>query len=276
MNFENKQDEKIVEEVMNLLNVRYECHKYFNDGACSKVILLNNKYLIKQNDAIEVEELFYKYNKIDMFQKLIYVEPSYRYIVYGFVEGETMGEVDNPQDVITKVVKIANSYADYDKEGFGYYEEKVNTWEEFLESEIQASSKNVKEYIKDNKEVFDCINILKKYDFKKKVLHGDFGTHNFIKKDKKFVGVIDPQTVIGDKLYDILFAIVSNVDILNSVTLEKLEVIINEEKEKIYSMLMIVLYSRISRCLKYHREDIDAYMNYWNYLKIKKEEYVNA
>lgn len=276
MNFENKQDEKIVEEVMNLLNVRYECHKYFNDGACSKVILLNNKYLIKQNEAIEVEELFYKYNKIDMFQKLIYVEPSYRYIVYGFVEGETMGEVDNPQDVITKVVKIANSYADYDKEGFGYYEEKVNTWEEFLESEIQASSKNVKEYIKDNKEVFDCINILKKYDFKKKVLHGDFGTHNFIKKDKKFVGVIDPQTVIGDKLYDILFAIVSNVDILNSVTLEKLEVIINEEKEKIYSMLMIVLYSRISRCLKYHREDINDYMEYWNYLKIKKEEYVNA
>ena len=29
-------------------------------------------------------------------------------------------------------------------------------------------------------------------------------------------GVIDPDTVIGDPLYDILFAIVSNVDILNT------------------------------------------------------------
>ena len=38
--------------------------------------------------------------------------------------------------------------------------------------------------------------------------------------------------------------------------------------------LVIVLYSRISRCLKYHKEDIDIYMNYWRYLENKKSNYL--
>lgn len=114
-----------------------------------------------------------------------------------------------------------------------------------------------------------CINKLDKYSFTKKVLHGDFGTHNFIQRDGLLVGVIDPQTVLGDALYDTLFAIVSNVDILQTITLENLYSLIKEEKEKIYCMLVVVLYSRISRCLKYHKEDIDIYMRFYNSL-IKK------
>ena len=91
--------------------------------------------------------------------------------------------------------------------------------------------------------------------------------HNFIQKEGKLVGVIDPQTVLGDSLYDILFAIVSNVDILQSVTLEDIYNLIEEDNEKIYAMLVIVLYSRISRCLKYHKQDINVYMDFYNNLQ---------
>ena len=100
--------------------------------------------------------------------------------------------------------------------------------------------------------------------FDKKLLHGDFGTHNFIENNGKFVGIIDPQAIIGDPLYDILFALCSNVSLLNTYTLDELYLIINEPKEKIKSLLIVVLYSRISRALKYHPNDIPAYLEYFN------------
>ena len=46
---ENEKDKKIIQEILEKLNETYIEHKYFTDGADSRVILLNNKYLIKQN-----------------------------------------------------------------------------------------------------------------------------------------------------------------------------------------------------------------------------------
>lgn len=269
--FDNTEDEIIVNEVLSVLNVKYEKHKYFNDGAVSRVILLNDKYLIKQNKNLLSEIEFFKHNNIDMFQKLLYVEPNNTYLVYSFVEGKPMNDVSDPLDTINKVLKVTSSYTTYNKEGYGYFLQLVDSWDSFLRSEIEHSSRNTKDYISNPSLVNKCLDSLKKYKFTKKVIHGDFGTHNFIEKDGKLVGFIDPDTVIGDPLYDTLFAIVSNVDILQTITLESLYDLINEEKEKIYSMLVITLFSRISRCLKYHKEDIDIYMNYYNYLKGDKE-----
>ena len=268
MDFINKEDEKIINEILDVLNIKYEKHKYFNDGVSSKVILLNEKYLIKQNEriALEGEVEFFKYNKGDLLQKIIYVHLDYKYVIYEFIEGSTMKNVEDPKDTINKLLKIVSDYSIYDKEGYGYFDEKVNDFNLFLESEVEESSKNIKEYISDRSLVNKCLDILKKYNFEKKIIHGDFGTHNFIQKDGKLVGVIDPQTVIGDSLYDILFAIVSNVDLLQSVTLEDIYNLINEDNEKVYAMLVVTLYSRISRCLKYHKEDIDIYMNFYNSL----------
>lgn len=276
MNIANKNDERIVKEVLENLNLKYECHKYFNDGVSSRVLLLNNKYLIKQNTALalEAEVEFLKLNTGDMIQKIIYVDPEYKYVVYGFMEGNTMKDVKDVDDTIEKLLNIVNSYKKYDKKGYGYYDELVDTWEEFLLSEIEESSKNIKEYIPNNELAVDCVTLLRKYPFEKKIIHGDFGTHNFIENNSKLTGIIDPQSVLGDPLYDILFAFVSNVDILQEITLERLDYLLNEDKEKIYAMLVIVLYSRISRCLKYHKEDIDIYMNYWRYLENKKSNYL--
>lgn len=276
MNIENKNDERIINEVLEILNLKYENHKYFNDGACSRVILLNDEYLIKQNNPtlLKGEIEFLSLNKQELLQKIIYVHPNYEYAVYSFIKGNTMKRVINVDDTINKLVKIVNSYKEYNKGKYGYFEEQVNSWNEFLLDEVNSSGKNLKEYIPKNELVIDCITYLKKYSFKKKILHGDFGTHNFIEKDNKLVGIIDPEPVLGDSLYDILFAFVSNVDILKNITLERLETLLDEDIKKVYSMFVIVLYSRISRCLKYHKEDIDIYMNYWKYLESKKSNYL--
>ena len=122
--------------------------------------------------------------------------------------------------------------------------------------------------IPSKEKALESIKILEKYPFSKKLIHGDFGTHNFIQSSqtKLLSGIIDPMTVIGDPLYDILFAFASNVQILNTLTLDKICKLVNEPKEKVSALLLIILYSRISRCLKYHPEDINSYLKWWNKL----------
>lgn len=199
-----------------------------------------------------------------MFQKIIYIHPKYEFVVYKFINGETMKQVKNVDDTIKKLLNIIKTYNNFNGDGFGYLNEETSSWTRFLKDEITYSSFNLTQYIPDKKIVNQCVEVLENYSFEKKLLHGDFGTHNFIQENGKLVGVIDPMPVIGDSLYDFLFAIVSNVDTLSKISLEKLYDLTGEPKEKIKAMLTIVLYCRISRCLKYHPNDIDIYINFWN------------
>lgn len=265
MNLDNKKDEEIVNKLLNILSIHYECHKYFNNGVSSKVILLNNKYLIKQNTklALQAEIEFLILNNSIYFQEIIYVDPNYEFVVYKFIAGDIMRTVEDVDDTIEKIIDITSNYKNYTKDGFGYLNEEVISWSQFLTDEIKYSSSNITHYIPTPQLVYNCIKTLEKYPFEKKLLHGDFGTHNFIKQAGKLIGIIDPMPVIGDPLYDLLFAIVSNIDILSNITLEKIYSLVNEPKEKIKALLTLVLYSRISRCLKYNPNDIDIYMNFW-------------
>jgi len=264
----NDKDLKIIDKLLKILTEDYKSHKYFNTGASSTVFVLNDKYLIKQNTKLilKAEIEFLKHNNSELFQKIVYIDPKYEFVVYQFIEGETMHNVENIYDTLKKLIDITQNYISYNKDCFGYVNEEVSTWSKFLKDETTYSSLNLKQYIPTKKIVNKCIEILEKYPFDKKLLHGDFGTHNFIQQNGELVGVIDPMPVIGDYLYDLLFAVVSNIDILSNVSLDLLHSLISEPEEKIDAMLAIVLYCRISRCLKYHPEDIDIYINFWNKL----------
>lgn len=261
-----QKDKKIMNFLLNHLHEDYKNHKYLNIGVSNKVILLNDNYLIKQNTKLilQAEIEFLKLNNLDMFQEIIYVDPKYEFVVYKFIPGETMKHVDDVQDTIQKIVSIAKSYNDCSLDGFGYLNEETSSWSRFLKDEVTYSSLNLKDLIPNRKVVNKCINILEDYPFDKKLLHGDFGTHNFIQDDGKLVGVIDPMPVIGDYLYDLLFAVVSNVEILSAVFLEDIYSLVDEPAEKVKALLTVVLYCRISRCLKYHPDDVDTYMQFWN------------
>lgn len=272
-NFSNEQDKKIVETFLSLNNLKYETHKYFTDGASSRVILLNNEYLIKQNSAValEAEVEFLKristISKIsNYFQKIVYVDPEYKFVVYNFINGNVMKNPENPKKIVSFLLDITSNLPTYEKEGFGYLGEETKTWVDFLKEEIKYSSENVPENICENGFVFKAAENLENFKFTKKLLHGDFGTHNFIEVDGNFVGVIDPMPIAGDSMYDLLFGICSNVKLLSSFSLEELLTITNDPKEKIKNLLIVVLYSRISRCLKYHPKDLNIYLNYINKL----------
>lgn len=126
-------------------------------------------------------------------------------------------------------------------------------------SDCQPSYNLIKIFNIDN----ECL-ILSKYKFEKKIIHGDFGSHNFLVKNNKLSGVIDPETIIGDSLYDILFSICSNPSILKCYSLNDIFNIIKEPKEKIISLFKIVLFARITRTYHHHNHDVEFYVNYYN------------
>ena len=255
---------EFINKVCKALNIKYESHKFFNDGVSSKVMLINNKYLVKENTIEELkgEVLYLNDNVCDIMQKVIYIDKDYMYVVFDFIQGNVMRDVVNVKDLIEKLCKVVSNYKETSINGYGYMDDIKDSWKEFLLDEI-SSCDNLKEYISSSEYVKKCIDNLENYPFIKSIIHGDFGTHNFIENEGKLVGIIDPQAVLGDPLYDLLFAIVSNVDILSTLTLEDIYSLSNDNNSKIHDLLVVVLYSRISRCLKYHPNDIDIYMNFW-------------
>lgn len=264
----SENDLKIIQIILNEFNEKYISHKHFTDGAYSKVLLLNNKYLIKQSNilALKAEIEFLKLNKNEHMQKILYIDKKYDFVVYEFIHGEIMKDLSDIsiKELTKTIVDLVSKYPNYSSNTFGYFNEQVYSWSEFLISEVNHSSENIKEYIPDNTLVLHMIKELEKYPFETKLLHGDFGTHNFVKKDGKLIGIIDPMPIIGDPIYDILFAFVSNINIIYNLQLEEIYKLINEDNRKILLMLIVVMYCRISRCLKYHKKDITKYMEIWN------------
>ena len=258
-----------IEELSRILNLDKNNIKIkeFKNGTMSKVFLINEKYILKSNNQTQLkcEVEFLKSCKNQLFSKLIYVDSAFKFIIYLYIEGNDMKNVYNPKEVITKLYEVVSTYSSATKLGYGYADEIMDTWDSFINNEIIHSSLDLTNRYNINK-AKNAKGILKKYTFVKKILHGDFGTHNFIENDSKFVGIIDPQTVYGDYLYDFLFAIVSNVDLIKSITIDEIVNLVKEDKEKVKAMYTVVLYSRISRCLKYHKEDIDIYNKYWDAL----------
>ena len=189
---ENEKDKKIIHEVLEKLHESYVEHKYFTDGADSRVILLNNKYLIKQNTvaSIKAEIEFFENTFSTFFQELVYYPPNFEFVVYKFISGKPMKKITSSKEIISKVLEISKSFSKTSKPGFGYLGEAFDSWSEFLLHEA-FHRPNIDDI--DKQIVEDAIKTLENYPFEKKLIHGDFGTHNFIENNGKFVGIIVPQ-----------------------------------------------------------------------------------
>ena len=84
---QNEKDIRIINQILVQLSETYIEHKYFTDGVDSKVILLNNKYLIKQNNinSIKAEIEFLENTFSTFFQEIVYYPTNLEYIVYTFI-----------------------------------------------------------------------------------------------------------------------------------------------------------------------------------------------
>ncbi len=254
-----------IDEVCTNLNIKYSRHKYFHDGTSSKIILLNDIYIIKiaNETQLKAEATFAETYQNPMLQKAAYIKPNFEYIVYIYIPGDVMHTVLNFDDLASSIKQIVSSYKRYLGPEFGYISRPSNSWTEFLKKEVDEKSEYLPDEFNFKDAVYDAINELDKYPFEKKLIHGDFGTHNFIERDEKFVGAIDPIPIAGDSTYDLIYALVSNVDLLPYVSIDYLTGYTGEPKNKVVALFKVILYCRICKCAKYNKEWLDAYLDLW-------------
>lgn len=243
------------------ININKDKIKYFNDGVSSSIVFKYDKYLIKTTNEKELDayiEFFNQY-KLDCFQKIICYSKELSYICFDFIEGSLFKENKlDPKDVVKQLYEITSNYKEYNYDAYGYLEEEKFTWHDFLmdESYREEDSKKI-----DYSKLFDKFDVIDKYDSPKYLIHGDFGTHNFIVNNKK-IYAIDPIPLVGDYLYDFYFAIFTDVKIFKDLDVDFILSFFDRDYEYKKALMTICFYIRFRRTFKYNPEDVKTYEKY--------------
>jgi len=111
--------DEILSKALNALNIEYKSHKYFNDGSYSKVLLLNDEYIVKQSNpkAIEAEIVFLKQSTYDKMQQPVYVENNNNFAIYNYISGSTMKTSNftvSTEELIEELITVTNGYNEYE------------------------------------------------------------------------------------------------------------------------------------------------------------------
>ncbi len=250
--------------------------KGLNGGTTSTIYLLDEQYVVKLNesDVIREEAYFLQfYKKNDAFPKLLYKDPLSRYIVYSFLEGTTSCKSGHKRSILCKLVKdVINKYEKVPKvSGWGWKDSTVQSWNEFLTVTVMEAHENVKSYISDE----ECRLVFKLANSPNRgagidepfLLHGDFGFHNFIVQENRLHGVIDPLPVLGDPIYDLIYAFCSTPEDLTKEAIDYVmkQSVFHREDRNLYEEMVIGLYLRIDTCLRHHPKDLEDYLAAWRY-----------
>ena len=110
-----------------------------------------------------------------------------------------------------------------------------------------------------------ALKIIDKYKFKTVILHGDLGMHNLLFMNNKLAGIIDPQPIAGDRIYDYLFFIFSDILFCKNISLAQIyNDLEGENIEKINALIVLILFDRIIRCIRHNLFDIEEYLKLWD------------
>ncbi|MDR4941368.1 MULTISPECIES: phosphotransferase family protein [Bacillus] len=247
--------------------------KVLNGGTTSTVYLLDEKYVVKLNepDVIREEANFLSfYEGNTLFSKLLYKEPFHTYFVYSFLEGNTSCEQGYKRSTLRTLVKevINKNKIVPEADGWGWKESPVQSWNEFLTGNVKTAYENVKRYI--SEEEYRKVLKLANRDAgvnQPFLLHGDFGFHNFIFQENELYGVIDPLPVLGDPIYDLIYAFCSTPEDLTKETIDYVmkQCVFHKKERDLYEEIVIGLYLRIDTCLRHHPKDLEDYLVAWRY-----------
>lgn len=260
----------IIKDFEKNLNVKIKEYKEI-ESENGLILNADDLYIIKTYSDKEFEvvlefENYYKFVK--QFIKAIYVSNEYKYMVYNFIEQDR--NVDyNKIKLINQIYDLVKEERKIENHQFGYIDNPLPSWYEFLNAEIKHSLKLLEEDTKiDLKIVLKALKIAKKEKVEAYLVHGDLGVHNFIIKDK-LINVINPIGLIGDYLYDFYYAILSDYSITDNLDIDFV-ISYFDRKEKYKKALFIIVYFiRMARAYKYNKADYEKFLNDYKYLSLK-------
>jgi fructosamine-3-kinase len=269
--------------------IKEHCLKYdqLSGGTTSKLFLIHNentKLVVKLNEpkVLEQESYFLDFYKTEkVLPRLLYVESSYKYIVYSFITGSVSYPRKNKKELLISLVQnFINHYKTTpNPTGWGWADEVSESWESFLLNRVNAANEILDKHL-DNQDFHFVLELVKSPNrisnhSKPFLLHGDCGVHNFILNDGILSGVIDPTPVLGDPLYDLIYAFCSSPDDLSVETIECAAAHLitkgNKNGHILIEEVVIGLYLRLASCAKHHPNDFEEYLTAWNYWKMSLE-----
>lgn len=256
--------DKILLDIESKLNIEINKNKikYFDDGASGSIVFKYDKYLVKTTDIKELEaylKFFNLYNQ-DYFQKIICYDKEILYICFNYLEGNLFkySKIDS-KEFVEQVYEITKLYKEYDYDAYGYLEEEKMNWLDFLKEESYEESKNTEI---DYSILFDSYKVIENNLCPKYLIHGDFGTHNFVISNNK-IHAIDPIPLVGDYLYDFYFSIFTDSNIFKNLTIDYILSFYEDRNFEYKKALMIIcFFIRLRRAYKYSPEEIPSFKEF--------------
>ena len=232
-----------------------------------KVYLINNKYILKKDsrERLLAENIFLSLYKKKEVERVIFYKKNSSYAIYEYQKEDILNieSKENILQYIRQIKKFIDNYIEYKCYGYGDILNRVDSWRTFLEKEINEKSKFMD--IEKNEIIKNSLNIVSKYKFKKKVIHGDLGIYNVIFQNDKIKIVIDPRTIIGDPLFDFIYFILSKRDFIENMNIDNFIDITSQPRQKVIELMKILLYIRIS-INKKNGLQVNKYEELWDKL----------
>lgn len=251
--------------------------KPLHGGTASRVWLLTDEeqhqYVLKQNPEVNEEVAYLEaYQSIDLLPNVLFFEREQQFYVYEYLSGSIQKSIRNKQEMLIELVRKLWLHAVVvTPTNWGWASQPVNDWSAFLLAEINEAKPINNQFLP--QEAYTIVAQLAKNQRRQTqayLLHGDCGIHNLLQNDNQVVAVIDPQTLYGDRLFELVATFCSSPEQLTEGTLRPaVELLLGEyQKEEVVEAVLIGLYLRIYRCYWHHREDLPQYLLAWgNWLK---------
>lgn len=240
--------------------------KYYTDGATDATVFnLGNEYLVKITDlnTVQTQREFLQQNPDGVFQDLLCSSDELCYECFKFIDGIHYNDaLIDAKDAAEQIYKIVSQYREYPHDGYGFLNEEHVSWRAFLLDEIEYARRTIPEVSTDK--VMSALEKAGAENPKQYLMHGDFGTHNFLLEGAK-IRVIDPMPVVGDYLYDFYFALLSNTKIFTQLG-EEYVYHFFPERDISYkrAVMTVALYVRTSRAAIYDKDNLQAYLDLYD------------
>ena len=234
-------------------------------------------YVLKKDGPIIVaatNRFLETYKNIKLLPNVLYTDENNEFIVYSYISGDThINRGSKLEWMFIIVEELLNHYKQADENFSRGRVTGVNrsTWADFNLESLEYAKANIGNLFSDeeHRKVEVLVKKLNTYEYQeeKYYLHGDAGVHNFVFKNHKLNGIIDPSPLIGPKIYDFTYAFCSSPDELNLETLFASFSLLHQDhrinKMELLEEVLFQMYTRIGICKKVHPQDLGAYLEAW-------------
>jgi len=259
----------------NIVPRQYDEYRDLKGGTSSIIGVLGRDgkpaYVVKMNSPEQTasEAMFLKtYRTISFIPNLHYLDPSNRYLVYPFMPGRSEYKGGKAALLAELVDRVLNHYERAPQSsGFEAIDKReASFWDLDWNRSVIGSHLSEADFLFVT-DVFERRNRRVQVIDSEYVLHGDCGMHNFLFDGTTLTGVIDPLPILGQPVFDLVYAFCSSPDDLDFPTLRsalsRLRIGEHLTEQAVWEDVIIGLYSRVSSCIQHHPHDLPEYVQAW-------------